>query len=112
MKFFEGLRNLIGHKDALNKPANSVQSDADRETGLRQNEAQIRTAIEGGYAVAADHTRLEQIKGHIATLEAKRASQQGPATAFENPTSPTPIKNDIDRRLSEISQLKSKKPVA
>ncbi|MBI3341754.1 hypothetical protein HY024_01385 [Candidatus Curtissbacteria bacterium] len=112
MKFFEGLRNLITHKDAASMPANPAQNDDAQEAGLRQNEAQIRSAIDGGYAVSADHTRLEAIKGHLANIEAKKAQQPVTAPTMENPATPTPIKNTIARRLDNISQLKTRKPAA
>lgn len=107
MKFFEGLGRLIKHGEPTNEVDNPSQNDADREARLNENARQIESAIEQGHGVAADHTRLETIRGHLAEIEAKRNAQTDISPIKGAPQRPGVSDSDtIARRLAEMSKLK------
>ncbi len=107
MKFLQEIKHLMGRDSSAGQATTSAQSDVNQEAGLKQNAAGIKMAIDGGYAVAADHTRMEVIQAHLDAIQAKRDTQVQPQSIKESTPSPTRIPaNGIDKRLSDISKLK------
>lgn len=110
MKIFDGLKRFVGGSPQERPVTNSPQNDAEREANLRQNEEQIKIAIQQGHAVAADHTRLAQIRQNLANIQAKRDSPATPAPVAEAPIMPAASgKDTIKRRLDGISRGARKK---